>query len=109
MTTESKYVTEQTPGCWRVAGTRVSIDSIIHAYWSGLSPEEIARNFPTASLQQIHGVLAWYLENRPEVDRAIAAHEQEWTRQHAAQQKIADPLHERLKAARCGLAQTESP
>ena len=33
-------------GTWRVAGTRVSIDSVIYAFWAGATPEEICQDFP---------------------------------------------------------------
>jgi hypothetical protein len=42
-------------------------------YLSGKLPEEIAIDFPTVSLEQVHGVLAWYLRNRQEVDAYLRA------------------------------------
>ena len=39
-------------GAYRIADTRVSLDSIVYDYLSGLSPESIADNFDTLSLEQ---------------------------------------------------------
>jgi uncharacterized protein (DUF433 family) len=59
----------QTPeGGWRVSGSRVSIDSIIFAYWDGRAPEEIRWMYPTLSLEQIHGAIACYLHHQEMFD-----------------------------------------
>ncbi len=34
----TEYVTPMPAGGWRIAGTRVSLDSIVHAYWEGRLP-----------------------------------------------------------------------
>ncbi len=63
---------EQTPeGSWRVRGTRVSLDSVVHAYREGLTPEAIVGEFPSLSLERVHGVIAFYLRNREEVERYL--------------------------------------
>jgi uncharacterized protein (DUF433 family) len=49
-------------GTWRIAGTRVSFDSVIHAFWEGATPEEICQDFPTLSLAQVYEAIAYYGE-----------------------------------------------
>jgi uncharacterized protein (DUF433 family) len=56
---------------YRIAGTRVSLDSIVYDYLSGLSPESIADNFDTLSLEQVYGAITFYLSHRDEVDRHL--------------------------------------
>ena len=56
---------------YRVAGTRVSLDSIVYDYLSGLSPESIADNFDTLSLEQVYGAITFYLSHRDQVDRHL--------------------------------------
>lgn len=56
---------------YRVAGSRVSLDSIVYDYLSGLSPESIADNFATLSLEQVYGAITFYLSHRDEVDRHL--------------------------------------
>lgn len=56
---------------YRIRGTRISLDSIVYDYLSGLSPEAIADNFDGLSLEQVYGTITYYLSNREEVDRHL--------------------------------------
>ena len=50
---EKCYVDEHDGGYW-VAGTRVSLDSVVFAFLDGLSPETIAAEcFPVLTLEQV--------------------------------------------------------
>ena len=60
-------------GTWRIAGTRVSIDSVIHSFWEGATPEEICQDFPSLSLAQVYGAIAYYLKQRDKVDAYLQA------------------------------------
>ncbi len=52
----------------RVRGTRVGIEHLLEAYLAGSLPEEICLEFPTLTVEQVNGVIAWYLGNRDEAD-----------------------------------------
>jgi uncharacterized protein (DUF433 family) len=79
MNPEPTTYAEQAPeGGWRVAETRVSFDSVIHAYWDGQSPEAIAADFPSLSLEQVHGAIAFYLRHRPDIDQYLQAQDSRW-------------------------------
>jgi uncharacterized protein (DUF433 family) len=67
---ENNYVTVE-GGSYRVTGSRVSLDSVVYDYLSGLSPESIADNFDTLSLEQVYGAITFYLSHRDEVDRHL--------------------------------------
>jgi uncharacterized protein (DUF433 family) len=67
----------------RVKNTRVGIEHILSAYLSGNQPEEIALEYPTVSLEQVHGVIAYYLRNRSETD----AYLQCWLKEARLQRK----------------------
>ena len=56
---------------YRISGSRVSLDSIVYDYLSGLSPESIADNFDTFSLEQVYGAITYYLSHKVEVDRHL--------------------------------------
>ena len=56
---------------YRITGTRVSLDSVVYDYLSGLSPESIADNFDTLSLEQVYGAITYYLSHRNEVERHL--------------------------------------
>lgn len=60
-------------GTWRIAGTRVSLDSVIHAFWEGATPEQICQDFPSLSLAQVYGAIAYYLQQRDKVDAYLKA------------------------------------
>lgn len=62
-----QYVDKSESG-YRVAGTRVSLDSIVYAYLEGLRPESIADDFPALTLEEVYGAIAFYLGHREEVD-----------------------------------------
>jgi uncharacterized protein (DUF433 family) len=58
-------------GVLRVAGTRVPLDSVIHAFNEGATPEEIAQDFSTLDLAAIYAVISYYLQNRSEVEQYL--------------------------------------
>jgi len=65
---ETDLITMTKKGLWRVAGTRVSVDSILHAFWRGAVPEQIVQDYDTISLAQVYGVIHFYLTHRSAVD-----------------------------------------
>lgn len=62
-------------GTWRVGNSRVLLDLVIHAFNAGRTPEEIVQSYDTLLLEDVYGVLAYYLTHRAEVDAYL--HEQE--------------------------------
>ena len=64
----TKQYVEKTDDLYRLAGTRVSLDSIVHAFWRGQTAESIAQSFPILTLEQVYGALTFYLANKLEVD-----------------------------------------
>lgn len=65
---EKAYIETRDGGYW-ISGTRVSLDSVVFAFLGGLSPETIAGEcFPTLTLEQVYGAIAYYLAHRPEID-----------------------------------------
>ncbi len=76
---DSPYVEKRETGYW-IAGTRVSLESVVRAFLDGLSPEAIALEcFPTLTLEQVYGAVTYYLGHRSEMDayleRVDAAYE----------------------------------
>jgi uncharacterized protein (DUF433 family) len=72
------YAIQTSEGGWRVAGTRVSLDSIVYAYWDGRLPEAIVADFPSLSLEKVHGAIAFYLHNRAAIDAYLAQQDERW-------------------------------
>lgn len=93
-------VTWTAEGSCRLAGTRVSLDSIVHAYWQGRSLEAIVEDFPTLTPEQVRDALAFYLRNRAEIDTDLDSQERIWERLRAESEARNGPLLDRLRAAR---------
>ena len=55
-------------GAIRVAGTRLTLDTVITAYQMGQTAEEIAENFAPVELSDVYATIAYYLRHRQEVD-----------------------------------------
>ncbi len=99
MTTDFPYVDFRSGG-YSVAGTRVSLDSIVYSFRSGDSPETIQRNFNTLTLEQVYGAIAFYLRNQDEVDRNILDGEAALRRLVPSLSQRNPALWERLQSAR---------
>ena len=96
----SKEYVEQQEGTYRIAGTRVSLDSVVYAFRRGASPESIQRSFPVLTLEQIYGAITFYLAHQEEIDQYLLAGEAEFEKLSAAS-RAADPQwYERLDRAR---------
>jgi uncharacterized protein (DUF433 family) len=68
----NKEYVEKKDGTYRIADTRVSLDSVVYAFHRGASPEGIQRSFPTLTLEQIYGAIAYYLAHQKEIDQYLA-------------------------------------
>jgi uncharacterized protein (DUF433 family) len=67
----------------RLDGHRIGLTHVVRLYGEGLSAEMILLQLPTLSLPLIYKVLAFYLENKAEVDAYVAADTAELRRQEA--------------------------
>jgi uncharacterized protein (DUF433 family) len=67
-------------GTYRVGGTRVRLDTVVFAYNSGSSAEQIVHDFPSLALADVHSVLGYYLHHRNEVDAYLSSREEEAAR-----------------------------
>ena len=96
---QREYV-EQRKGGYYVAGSRVSLASIIYEYRDGAAPETIQQNFPTLSLEQIHGAIAFYLGHREQADAYLRELEKKWDELESAAKPASAELQQRLDEAR---------
>ena len=95
----TEYV-EQKDGAYRIGGTRVSLDSVVYAYRRGASPESIQRSFPSLTLEQVHGALAFYLSHQTEVDNCLVQGEKEFEELQEASRETHSDWHNKLRRAR---------
>jgi uncharacterized protein (DUF433 family) len=64
-------------GVIRVSGTRVSLDSVLYAFLDGSTPEEIVQQYPTLLSADVYTIIAYYLQNRAELDDYLSDREKQ--------------------------------
>jgi uncharacterized protein (DUF433 family) len=70
-----QYV-ERREGGYYIAGTRISLDSVILPFKNGASPESILRSFPLiGSLERVYGAITFYLANKETVEAYLREQE----------------------------------
>lgn len=95
-----KNYVETVEGAYRVAGTRVSLDSIVYCFREGLSPESIAESFSTLTLEQVYGAIAFYLANQNLIDEYLRAGEIMITEQRTTSENRNADMIARIRRAR---------
>ncbi len=74
----AKEYIQQREGNYYVAGTRISLDSIVHAFRRGESPEAICQNFELLRLEEVYGAIAYYLANQADIDSYLTRQNENW-------------------------------
>ena len=58
-------------GMIRVAGTRVSLETVVTAFRQGATAEEIAQQYSSLELADVYEVIGFYLRRQREVDEYV--------------------------------------
>jgi uncharacterized protein (DUF433 family) len=95
----TEYIEERN-GNYYVAGTRISLDSIVHAFHRGESPETICQNFELLRLEEVYGAIAYYLANQTDIDAYLALQNEKWAEGRRNAEPLPADLRERLMRAR---------
>jgi uncharacterized protein (DUF433 family) len=64
-------------GVIRVAGTRVTLETVILTFKAGVSAEEIVDRYPSLTLADVYAVIGYYLRHRNEIETYLEARERE--------------------------------
>src|ERR1700736_1410647 len=100
----TEYI-EQRNGGYYVAGTRISLDSVVYAFNEGKSPEAIQEDFPLLKRAQVYGAIAFYLDHQQEIDEYLAQGEREFEA-NTMPLELANPaLWKRLQRARAKMGE----
>ncbi len=94
-----EYV-EQRNGGYYVAGTRVSLDSVVYAFRRGESPEVIAGEFQSLTLGQVERAIAFYLANQSDIDVYLVRQEKEYKRMYEEARAKDPAFYAKIDAAR---------
>lgn len=96
---------EDEHGVIRVAGSRVTLDSIVSLFERGATAEEVVQSFPTLALGDVYVVLSYILARRDVVDAYLSrrATEEDVARGEAEERSPSAELRARLDARRGGV------
>ncbi len=64
-------------GVVRVAGTRVTLDTLVAAFQEGATAETIADQYPSLQLADVYSVLGYYLHHQADVTAYLERRRQE--------------------------------
>ncbi len=70
-------IAADTTGTMRIAGTRVTLDCLVHAYDRGASAEEVVEQFPTLDLPSVYDTFAYIVRHRSSVDEYLTGRREE--------------------------------
>jgi uncharacterized protein (DUF433 family) len=95
----AEYV-EEREGAYYLAGSRVSLASVIFAFREGASPETIRQNFPSLSLAQVYGAIAFYLNRPEESEKYLQRLAARWNELEQQGQPLSEDLRKKIEQAR---------
>ncbi len=85
----------------RLRGHRIGIESILYAYiHQAMTPEEIAAQFPTLTLDQVYATILYYLRNKEQVHAYMTNWIEHGDRMRAEQEANPTPVVQRLRQLR---------
>ena len=89
-------------GILRVGKTRVSLDSVLAAFYDGATPEEIVQQYDMLVLADVYAVIGYYLEHQQELDAYLTARraQREKARHEVEAQHSPSGIQQRLLARR---------
>ena len=93
------YVEQRDEAYW-IAGTRVSLDSVVYAFLEGLSPESIVDSFDTLTLEEVYGAIAFYLGHRDVIDAYLKQSEAQFDELCQRAREANPLLYQKLDEAR---------
>jgi uncharacterized protein (DUF433 family) len=97
-------------GAYRIANTRISLDSLVYLFREGLSAESMVDSYPALTLEQVHGALAFYLANQRKIDAYLLQGENQAAQNQIQSNESNADLIAKLQRARHALAlETQVP
>ena len=85
---------------YRIANSRVSLDTIVYAFLDGQSPESIAQSLPVLTLEQVYGAIAFYLAHQPEIETYLEKAKADFETKRKASRESDPMFYQKLADAR---------
>jgi uncharacterized protein (DUF433 family) len=101
-TTERVPIQTDSDGVIRVSGTRVTLDTLVAAFESGATAEEIVQQYPSIDLADAYSIIGYYLHHRREVRAYLADRQRQAAKVREQNERQFDPsgVRDRLLARR---------
>jgi uncharacterized protein (DUF433 family) len=89
-------------GVARVGSSRVTLDTVIAAFWAGMTPEGIAEQYPSVDLADVYSVIGYALSHPSEVETYLQNRQRQAANVRRENESRFDPhgVRERLLARR---------
>ena len=101
---QSEYIEERNGGYY-VAGTRISLDSVVYSFNEGNAPEAIQEDFPLLNCAQIYGAIAFYLDHTAEIDKYLSDTRREFESCGIPMSEANPALWEKIQRARARIGE----
>lgn len=93
----------------RIQGTRIGIENILYEYiYRCKTPEEIATQFHTVSLEQVYATILYYLHNKAEVSAYLADWLEYSRKKREEQQENPSPARLKFRQLKAEIANSKS-
>ena len=93
----NEYVEIRDGSHYYIAGTRIGLDVLVHAYRRGKAPEAILQAYPSiGSLANVYGAIAFILEHSRAVESYLREQEALWNKfreEHPLPDDMLDRFH----------------
>jgi uncharacterized protein (DUF433 family) len=95
-------LTKLLDGTVRIADTRITLDTLVHSFKAGATPEAMVLSYPTVKLSDVYAVITYYLKHREEVETYLSERAKQAAEIQQDIEKRFDPsgIRERLLARR---------
>ncbi len=99
-------LTKGDDGAVRITGSRITLDSLVRAFQQGATAEQIQEDFPSLSLREIYGAIAYYLEHVEAVNEYLQhrGREAAQLRQEIENRSDSTGLRQRMRQRRAQIA-----
>ena len=104
-TTQIAPLTLWEDGSIRIGSSRVTLDSVVREFTGGATAEQIQDDFPTLSLREIYGAIAYYLDHEDRVEEYLQRRDEEavQVRRETEDRPRSDALRRRIRERYAGL------
>ncbi len=84
-------------GAIRIKGHRIGLEHVLEQYKVGKFAEEVARYFPSLSLEKIYAALLYYFHHQEEMEQYLRDYEELGRRMQAEAEANPSPVSQRMR------------